>query len=133
MNQQRQTDKCSRKNDNQELQNPKPPLTCSHKASERASCQKNLPTAGERNPTRKKKLHKKRAEVYTKTEATELKEPDDKHSWKKERKKERTRYTTKTTTIRAAAVCRVLKTQQPTKKKKKQLTLKRDSKKTSWD
>jgi hypothetical protein len=61
-------------------------------------------------------LHKKRAEVYTKTEATELKEPDDKHSWKKERKKERTRYTTKTTTIRAAAVCRVLKTQQQKKK-----------------
>jgi len=31
-------------------------------------------------------LHKKRAEEYTKTEATELKELDDKHSWKKERK-----------------------------------------------
>jgi hypothetical protein len=78
-------------------------------------------------------LHKKRAEEYTKTEATVLKELDDKHSWKKERKKERTRYTTKTTTIRAAAVCRALKPQTThQKKKRKKLTLKWDSKRTSW-
>ncbi len=45
----------------------------------RASCQKSLQQL-EKETQQEKKMHKKRAEEYTKTEATELKELDDKNS-----------------------------------------------------
>jgi hypothetical protein len=54
MNWQRRTDKCSRKNDNQELQNPKPPLTCSHKASEELAARRTFQQLEEETQQEKK-------------------------------------------------------------------------------
>jgi hypothetical protein len=77
-------------------------------------------------------LHKKRAEEYTKTEATELRELADKHSWKKERKKERKNSVYhKNNNDTSCSGMQSFKNS-TTHKKKKQLTLKWDSKRTSW-
>ncbi len=63
-------------------------MNCSHKACEELAARRAF-NSWRKKPNKKKKMHKKRAE-YTKTEATELKELDDKNSCgrKKERKKE---------------------------------------------
>jgi hypothetical protein len=96
----------AKKNDNQELQNPKPPLTCSHKACEELAARRAF------NSWRKKPNKKRAKPLKQKLQSSKNSTINTRG-----RKKERTRYTTKTTTIRAAAVCRALKTQQPKKHK----------------
>jgi hypothetical protein len=73
-------------------------------------------------------LHKKRAEEYTKTEATEFKELDDKHWWKKERKNSvyhKNNNDTSCSGMQSFKNSTILK-------KQKQQTLKWGNKKTSW-
>jgi hypothetical protein len=73
-------------------------------------------------------LHKKRAEEYTKTETAELKELDDKHSWKKERKNSVYHKNNNDTSCSSMQSFKNSTTQ----KTQKQQTLMCDDKKTSW-